>query len=100
MGIVTLSSGAWTIETDPTSSAGNSSTKASGNMSSCPTGTVIRFQCVGTVYTLWKNGSIVSGGTWTDTGNTVQPLDPSRRSVGVNITGGSLTLDSWSGGDV
>lgn len=94
-GIVTPSTGAWTITTDPSSANGNHTTRASGNMGACPVGTRLRIEAQGTDYRLYKDGVFVD--SWMDTGNSVHPLTSAKRYVGVNDGG---VFDEWSGGDL
>lgn len=97
---VTPSSGNWAIVTDPTSSGGDHTTRASGSAGSgvVVAGVVVRLEALGNVYSLKVNGSSV--GSWTDSGGAVTP-GPSRRRTGVSIgSGASVRLDDWVSGDL
>lgn len=99
---VTPSSGAWGILTDPSSAAGNHTTRASGSLGSgvVVATDVLRFEVVGNVYTLKRNGAPVPSATWTDTGNVVAP-GPTKRKVGFQLDNATtLAIDDWAGGDL
>lgn len=99
-GIITLSSGAWTITTDPSSADSNHSNRASGTAGAVAAGSDLQFDVIGNVYTLRKNGVPISGATWTDSGAVVVP-GPTKRKVGLQlIASGTLNIDDWSGGDL
>lgn len=97
--IITLSSGAWTITTDPSNAGANHTTRASGSLGSgvVVAGSVPRFEVTGNVYTLKHNGSTV--GSWTDSGAVIVP-GPTKRKVGVQLSASGISIDDWSGGDL
>lgn len=98
-GIITLSSGAWTITTDPSNAGANHTNRASGSLGSgvVVAGSVLRFEAVGNVYTFKHNGSNI--GTWTDSGAVITP-GPTKRKVGVQLSASTISVDDFVGGDL
>lgn len=96
---VTPSNGNWTVITDPSSAGANHSTRASGSVGSgvITAGSDCRFEGAGNAYSLKVGGSEI--GSWPDTGGVITP-GPTKRKVGVQISGGSLNIEDWSGGDL
>jgi len=74
------SNGAWYIYSSVQATA---TVRAQGTASGFATGDIISFGAFGTVYAAYQNGVLIPGATFTDTGNAIASVGPTKRRWGL-----------------